>query len=150
MDEWMDNEWMNKRVTWMMNEMIFNEISYIFCDFQLERDQPTDQPTDRPTDRASYRGAMAHLKRLTEHLGSNVKSACNSQFYQPTDTVGYRLACTRIKVKFIDRCLLTWCCKKVASPTERVSLRLRTKLFYSLVSPLPFLWILISLALDKN
>ena len=48
----------------MMNEMIFNEISYIFCDFQLERDQPTDQPTDRPTDRASYRGAMAHLKNM--------------------------------------------------------------------------------------
>ena len=52
----------------MMNEMIFNEISYIFCDFQLERDQPTDQPTDRPTDRASYRGAMAHLKTRLKSL----------------------------------------------------------------------------------
>ena len=26
--------------------------------------QPTDQPTNRPTDKASFRGAMAHLKRL--------------------------------------------------------------------------------------
>ena len=46
----------------MMNRMTFQVISSIFCDFQLERDQPTNRPTDRPTDRASYRGAMAHLK----------------------------------------------------------------------------------------
>ena len=37
----------------MMNEISFQVISGIFCDFQLERDV---------TDRASYRGAMAHLK----------------------------------------------------------------------------------------
>ena len=41
-----------------------------FRDFQLERDRPTDQPTnrpiERPTDRASYRGVMAHLKKIKE------------------------------------------------------------------------------------
>ena len=42
--------------------MSFEVISNIFCDFSLERDQPTDQPTNQPTDRGSYRGAMAHLK----------------------------------------------------------------------------------------
>ena len=51
----------------MMNEMSFHEISYTFCDFQLERYRPTDRPTnrltDRPTDRGSYRGALAYLKR---------------------------------------------------------------------------------------
>ena len=46
MNEWM-NEQMNERVTWMMNELSFHEISYIFRDFQLERDRPTDQPTNR-------------------------------------------------------------------------------------------------------
>ena len=43
-----------------MNEMSFQVILDIFCDFSLEHDRQTDQPKDR----ASYRGALAHLKSL--------------------------------------------------------------------------------------
>ena len=54
----------------------FRVITNIFCDFSLERDQPTDRQTDRlpdrqmdgQTDRASYRGAMAHLKIILAYF----------------------------------------------------------------------------------
>ena len=77
----------------MMNEMSFHEISYIFCDFQLERYRPTDQPTNQPTDRASYRGAMAHLKKPK----SPKKAVTDQLTNRPTDIANCIVACTRQK-----------------------------------------------------
>ena len=34
----------------------------------LPTDRQTDRKTDRPTDTASYRGALAHLKRIKERV----------------------------------------------------------------------------------